>query len=124
MEQMAHTYNTGREILMNFAEALTFPATVKDDAATADSEGHKIIKAGTPLGAATDYLSDRTHTVLSPVTDATAQVVAMHDIDVTAGQTSATVIVRGDVIKGNMDADVQKLYTADMVKTLSRITLV
>ncbi|GAX04078.1 hypothetical protein IWT140_01715 [Secundilactobacillus pentosiphilus] len=124
MAQMAHTYNTGREILMNFAEALTFPATVKDDSAVADSDGRKIIKAGTPLGAGTDFLSDRTNTVLSPVTDATAQVVAMHDIDVTQGQTSATVIVRGDVIKENMDDDVQKLYTPDMVKTLSRITLV
>ncbi|WP_054669170.1 hypothetical protein [Lentilactobacillus senioris] len=44
------SYETQPEILMNFAQALTLPATMNDEAATANEEGRKVIKAGTPLG--------------------------------------------------------------------------
>ncbi|WP_155249638.1 hypothetical protein [Levilactobacillus brevis] len=48
----------------------------------------------------------------------------MHDINVTDGVVRDTVIFRGDVVFYNMDADVQKLFTADMEKALPQITLV
>jgi hypothetical protein len=121
--QASKSYNTGREILFNFGSALTFPATIDGTSVKANTDGRKIIKAGTPLGAATSYLADR-NTVLAPVTDATAQVITMHDVDVTSGKASDTVIVRGDVVKKNMDTDVQALFTADMIKALTQITLV
>ncbi|WP_268914106.1 hypothetical protein [Lentilactobacillus sp. SPB1-3] len=117
-------YSSGKEILMNFSQSLTLPATVDNSAATVNDEGRKIIKAGTPLGAAKDFRLNK-GVVLTPTTDATAvQVVAMHDIDITNGQAAATVIKRGDVVYKNMDKDVRALFTADIQKALTHIILV
>lgn len=118
-------FGTGREILTNFSHALTLSCMVQDANAVADSNGVKFIKAGTPLGAAGFKIRDREKAVLSPVTDAAQAVgIAMHDINVTDGVARDTVIFRGDVVFYNMDADVQKLFTADMEKALPQITLV
>lgn len=116
-------FGTQPEILMNFENALTVSATVKNDAATADTDGHKYIKAGTPLGAAKPFYLDPNHVVLTPVTDGTAQAVAMHNINITDGSASDTVIRRGDLVLANMDKDVRGMYTDDVQKALPLITL-
>lgn len=117
------TFSTGKEVFMNFANMNTRPALVNDTTAVANSEGRKIIKAGTPLGASKPFYMDPNHVVLTPVTDGTAQAVAMHDIDITEGQASDTVVRRGDAVLGNMDEDVQAKYTDAVQKALVNITL-
>lgn len=66
----------------------------------ANTEGKKIIHAGTPVGATTSVLKVR-NTVLtvtnSSTTGANAQGVLRHDVDVTNGTANATLIVRGEV---------------------------
>lgn len=117
-------YGTSVEILMNFAEALTVPATINDSTAAANSNGRKIIKAGTPLGAAKPFYLDPNNVTLTPVTDATAQAVLMHDVDITSGPASETVIRRGDIVLQNMDSDVQAKYTDEVKTALTHILLV
>lgn len=122
---MAHAqvFNSGNEILMDFANSLVRPGIVDNTVAVANSEGHKIIKAGTPVGAAKPFKDDPNNVTLSPVADDTAQGVVMHDIDVTAGATSGAIILRGDVIKANMDADVQALWNDTIEKALTHVIL-
>ncbi|WP_203642954.1 hypothetical protein [Levilactobacillus andaensis] len=119
-------FGTGREILTNFSHALPLSCMVQDTNATADDNGVKFIKAGTPLGATGFKIRDREKTVLSPATDASQAVgIAMHDINVSDGVARDTVIFRGDVVYSNMDTDVQALFTDEMEKALSpQITLV
>ncbi|MCY9807040.1 hypothetical protein OXT66_05680 [Lentilactobacillus senioris] len=118
------SYETQPEILMNFAQALTLPATMNDEAATANEEGRKVIKAGTPLGADKDFRRNA-GVILTPVTDATkVQAIAMHNVDITDGPKAATVIKRGDIAYDNMAEDVQALFTDEIQKALTHIILV
>ncbi|WP_338230797.1 hypothetical protein [Lactiplantibacillus paraxiangfangensis] len=124
---ISQKYGTSREILMNFAEALTVSATVNAPAATVNDYNRKILKAGTPVGADKPFYLDANNVTLVPITDATAsngQAVIMHDVDITDGPAPVTVIRRGDVVLGNMDDDVQKLYTDAVKNALTHITLV
>ncbi|WP_220751556.1 hypothetical protein [Apilactobacillus xinyiensis] len=114
-------YGTARELLFNFANSLTLPATVDNPNATVDNNNRKIIKAGTPMGAASSFLMNRDQ-VLQP--SATPDAVLMHDVDVTNGPASATVIIEGDIVLSNADSDVQKMYTDAIVKALPKITFI
>lgn len=81
----------------------------------ADADGHKIIKAGTPL------VGDLTarNTAFSAATSSTASNavgVAIHDVDVTSGENNAELLILGFVNLNNLDSSVVALITQD-VKT-------
>ena len=94
------TYVSSVNILIAPELAHTIGCIVGNAGVSADSEGRKIIKAGTPVGGSTDVLQDR-QTVLSVANSAesgaTAQGIILHDVDVTAGNANATLIVAGVV---------------------------
>ena len=103
MAQMVKTttYNAPeKDVALNPDNLFEIGVQVANTGVTADSEGRKIIKAGTPVGGTTSVLSTR-NTVLtvtnSSSTGANAQGVLRHDVDVTAGNANATMIVRGEV---------------------------
>lgn len=89
------------DVLLNPDNAFEIGVQVTNTGITADTEGRKIIKAGTPVGHASKDVLDERDTVLVVSNDSTlganAQGVLRHDVDVTAGQANATLIVRGEV---------------------------
>lgn len=63
---------------------------------SANNEGRKIVKAGTPIGGTISALETR-GTVLQVVNGANAQGVLRYDVDVTEGNANGTMIVFGFV---------------------------
>lgn len=94
------TYEAELDVLLNPDNAFEIGVQVTNTGVTADANGRKIIKAGTPVGGATSVLETR-NTVLvvtnSASDGAKAQGVLRHDVDVTAGANNGTLIVRGEV---------------------------
>lgn len=101
-------YNFEKTVLDMHSFYYTLPCQVTNTGLTADSNGKKIIKAGTPVGGDTDALLNRDTAVLIATNDATngpkTQGVVIHDVDVTAGQTTATVAFAGVIDMAKMDA--------------------
>ena len=101
--------NDEKDVLLNPDNAFQIGVQVANTGVNANSEGRKIIPAGTPVGGATSALKTRS-TVLtvtnSSSTGANAQGVLRHDVDVTDGNQNATMIVRGEV-------DISKCPTID-----------
>ena len=88
------------DVLLNPDNAFEIGVQVTNTGISADAEGRKIIKAGTPVGGDTSVLKTRNTVLVSTNTSsngAKAQGVLRHDVDVTNGQANATLIVRGEV---------------------------
>lgn len=80
---------------------------VGDTGVEADGNGRKIIKAGTPVGGATDVLKTRDTVLVVTNKDdngGQAQGVVDSDVDVTDGTANATLLVRGVVDLEKLDA--------------------
>lgn len=112
------TLSGDKNILIAPELAFTIGCQVTNTGVVADSNGKKIIPAGTPIGGSTSVLTNR-QTVLV-VTNATAdganaQGVILHDADVTAGATTATIVLAGYV-------DLNKIPTLNSTVSLSKIT--
>ena len=101
-------YNFEKTVLDMHSFYYTLPCQVTNTGLTADSDGRKVIKAGTPVGGDTNALLNRDTAVLIATNDATngpkTQGVVIHDVDVTAGQTTATVAFAGVIDMAKMDA--------------------
>lgn len=101
-------YNFEKTVLDMHSFYYTLPCQVTNTGLTADSNGKKIIKAGTPVGGDTNALLNRDTAVLIATNDATngpkTQGVVIHDVDVTAGQTTAKVAFAGVIDMAKMDA--------------------
>ena len=107
------TLTNETDILVAPEVAVAFPCIVGNTGVNADAEGKKIIKAGSPLFGSEDFLFNR-QTVLRAVGDSTYKYVAgvaRWDIDVTAGNTNATVLYAGYVDYLKLDAAVQTAVT-------------
>lgn len=95
------TYDTPElDVLLNPDNAFEIGVIVSNTGVNADSNGRKIIKAGTPVGGTTNVLQTRNailNVTNSSSTGANSQGVLRHDVDVTDGNANATLIVRGEV---------------------------
>ena len=112
---MVKTESFGNEtdILVAPELAFAFPCIVENTGVDANAEGRKIIKAGTPLCEKEDILFNRS-TGLRVTADATYNKVAgiaRWDIDVTDGNTNATVLYAGYVDYLKLDSAVQTAVT-------------
>lgn len=105
--------NDEKDILLAKDLAFEISVQVNSTGVTANAEGRKIIKAGTPVGGTTNALLNR-KAVLSVTNDTTtgknAQGVLRKDVDVTNGTANATLVIRGIV-------DVSKCSVVDEAKT-------
>ena len=113
------SYGTEKTILIAPELAFTIPVQVTNTGITADADGKKIIKAGTPIGGSTNVLENR-NTVLVVANGSTAQGVILHDVDVTAGQENATMVVAGYVDLNKIAVANQPV--ADAKAALTKIT--
>lgn len=98
------TYGADKNILIAPELAFSIGCIVGIDGVTENSEGRKIIKAGTPVGSTVNVLENR-QTVLT-VGDANAQGVVLHDVDVTDGNANATLVVKGTVDLLKLDVQI------------------
>ena len=114
-------FGNDKQILIAPELAFTVGCLVGNTGVSANKEGRKIIKAGTPVGGATNVLTNR-QTVLAETTGETAQGVVLHDVDVTDGDANATLVIEGviDVLKVETDV-ASKLTTA--ATNLPKITV-
>ena len=87
-----------KDVLLAPHLAFSIGVQVSNTGVSTNSDGRKIIPAGTPVGGTTSALSNRA-TVLSVTntssTGANAQGVLWYDVDVTDGNANATMIVKG-----------------------------
>lgn len=119
-----------KQILLADELAFTMGAIITNTGISADGQGKKIIKAGTPL--AGDLLNRQKGFKKATTTpgleeapgtsDATA--VLLHDVDVTLGNANGTIVIFGFIDKDKLDTTVQALYDAETITALSKITLV
>lgn len=89
-----------KDVALNTDNLFEIGVQVANTGVTADADGRKIIKAGTPVGGTTSVLDTRNAVLTvtnSASTGANAQGVLRHDVDVTDGNANATLIVRGEV---------------------------
>lgn len=102
-------YGADKNILIAPELAHTVGCIVGNTGVEANSEGRKIIKAGTPVGGTVDVLVDR-QTVLTTCNTAengaNAQGLLLHEVDVTEGDENATLIVAGVVDTAKLDVTI------------------
>lgn len=113
------SYGTPKQILLAPDTAFTQPATMTSSGIH-DSNVDVIIKAGTPLGAATDFRLNAS-TTLQPASDGTIQAVALHDINMK--NPVGAVVLRGVINIGVLDSDVQALYKPDVIAQLAKLNI-
>lgn len=100
------SFGNDKQILIAPELAFTIGCLVTNTGVSADAEGKKVLKAGTPVGGA-DVLVNR-QAVLAKNTDA-PQGVLLHDVDVTKGQANATLVVEGTIDIEKLDEEVKTL---------------
>ena len=102
-------YGADKNILIAPELAHTVGCIVGNTGVEANSEGRKIVKAGTPVGGTVDVLIER-QTVLTTCNTAEngakAQGLLLHDVDVTEGNANATLIVAGVVDTAKLDVTI------------------
>ena len=103
-----------KNILIAPELAFTFGVQVGNTGVSANSNGKKIVKAGTPLYQSQDVLMNRQTvlTISAGGVDATVAGILLHDVDVTDGTQNGTLVYRGYVDYLKLDDDVQTLVTA------------
>lgn len=117
---------TPKTILVAPEMAISFPCILANTGVEADSDGKKIIKAGTPI---TGSLEARGTAFTVASTDGTsgesnAVGLALHDVDVTAGNANATVLVQGVVKSDEIDTTTAALITDAVKSAVYRIIFV
>nr|DAE47471.1 MAG TPA: Head decoration protein [Caudoviricetes sp.] len=124
------TIGTEKDIRLFPEVCVEIPVIVSNTGVVADSEGKKVIKAGTPIGSTINVFENR-QTVLNVTNTANATVAAaadgknalgviMHDTDVTAGNANASMLIAGYV-------DLEKVGVApvaDAKTALARILFI
>ena len=100
------SFGNDKQILIAPELAFTIGCLVTNTGVSANAEGKKVLKAGTPVGGA-DVLTNR-QSVLVQNTEA-PQGVLLHDVDVTKGQANATLVVEGTIDIEKLDEDVKAL---------------
>lgn len=111
---------TRKTILVDEMNSTAFSCKVANTGVSADSDGKKIVKAGTPISG--DLTARGTAFVKASTTSGVSNAtgILLHDVDVTDGTKNAQVVVFGFIDLTKLDADVQELVTAE-VKTALRM---
>lgn len=98
-----NSYAGPKTILIAPELAFSIPVIVTNTGIGADTNGRKIIKAGTPIGGETNVLLNRQTALIKDETN--AQGILLHNVDVTEGETNATMLVSGYVDLTRIETD-------------------
>ena len=125
------TYGVEKHILIaNNSYMATLPARVTNTGISADSNGKKIIKAGTPLYGNIEkrdtafVVATQTAAAGGDPASNNATAIALHDVDVTAGAENATIVLAGVVDLLKLESSVVTALTAEAKAALPRIIFV
>lgn len=105
------------QILFNVEHQLSVGIVCGNTGVTADTNGKKILKAGTPM-AGTLTARD---TAFAKASDTTAVGVLLHDVDVTAGNNNGTLLIFGFVNIDRIDDTTAALLTTEVQGALPMI---
>lgn len=105
------------QILFNVEHQLSVGIMCGNTGVTANTEGKKILKAGTPMAGT---LTER-DTAFTKANDDTAVGILLHDVDVTAGANNGTLLIFGFVNTDRIDDTTAALITADVKTALPMI---
>lgn len=105
------------QILFNVEHQLSVGIVCGNTGVTADTNGKKILKAGTPM-AGTLTARD---TAFTKASDTTAVGVLLHDVDVTAGNNNGTLLIFGFVNIDRIDDTTAALLTTEIQGALPMI---
>lgn len=108
---------TPKQILFGTAPAMSVGVVVSSSGITANSEGRKIVKAGTPLVGSLEARTTAFTVAGSDASDIAG--VLLHDVDVTSGNNNGTLLIFGFVNLNNLDDDVISKLTSNAKKLLS-----
>lgn len=109
--------NNAKQILFNVQMQVSVSAMVSNVGVTADTNGRKIIKAGTPLEGVLD--TRETVALKKTATAANTTCVALHDVDVTSGNANVAVLIWGFINLNRLESDVQAMISADVKTALN-----
>lgn len=105
---------TPTQILFNTEPQVSVGIVVSDSGVTANSEGKKIVKAGTPL---TGNLEARSTAFIAGTSNAVG--VLLHDVDVTNGAENGTLLIFGFVNLDRLDSTTAALITPEVKTALN-----
>lgn len=105
------------QILFNVEHQLSVGIMCGNTGVTANTEGKKILKAGTPM---TGTLTKR-DTAFTKASGANAVGVLLHDVDVTTGTNNGTLLIFGFVNTDRIDDTTAALLTAEVQSALPMI---
>lgn len=114
-----------KQIMLADSQMVSFGVIIGNEGVTADSNGKKILKAGTPItgdieARNTAFKKAASTTSGEPAaTTSNAVGILLHDVDVTAGNENGTIVLFGFVDLDKLDAETFKLITADVKTALS-----
>lgn len=115
---------TRKTILVDELNSTAFSCKVANTGISADANGKKIAKAGTPLTG--DLTARGTAFAKATTTSGVSNAVGilLHDVDVTDGVKNAQVVVFGFIDLNKLESDVQELVTAEVKTALRMIQFV
>lgn len=119
----SESYGVDKHILIaNNSYMVTLGGIIKQTGVTADSDGRKIVKAGTPLYG--DIEKRDTGFTIAGAEGASPVCVLMHDVDVTAGDENGTIVLAGCVDLLKLESSVKTALTSSVKAALPRIIFV
>lgn len=103
---------------------IALPAQVTNTGITADSDGRKILRAGTPVSG--DITKRDTAFVKATTTSgaSNATAIVLHDVDVTDGVNNATIVLAACIDTLKLDTATKALITSEVKTALPRIIFV
>ena len=111
---------TRKIILVDEKNSTAVSCKVANTGISADSDGKKIAKAGTPLAG---DLTAR-GTAFTVAGQNTPSCVLLHDVDVTSGTKNAQAVIFGTIDLSKLETDVQSLITSSVKSSLKMIQFI
>lgn len=117
---------TRKTILVDEQNSTSFSCVVSNDGVTADSNGKKIIKAGTPVSGSLLARNTAFKVASSSGTPAVSNAIGiiLHDVDVTKGNANSQVVVFGFIDISKLESSVVTMITDEVKSALKMIQFV
>lgn len=116
------SYVNVKNILVDEKNSTALSIVVANTGVTADTDGKKIIKAGTPVYGSLEA-RNTAFTISGSEGEAPAGII-LHDVDVTSGNKNSQVVIFGTIDISKLDDDVQAMITSDVKSGLKMIQFV
>lgn len=125
MIKTSDTYGNRKTILIGQESFhIALPAIIGNTGLTADSNGKKILKAGTPISGNIEKRDTAFVKASTADSKSNATAVLLHDVDVTEGNNNGTIVLAGCIDLLKLESDVKALVTAEVKTALPRVIFV